>query len=922
MGIGMMGTFDVINKKLVIGAIAAVLFFGSIGFFEDAYAGNGPEPFCGVSSVIFTSFTICWTGGGDGSSWDDPENWADNFTGEARLPECGEIIEISGGAVVHLNIDFAVCGGWLEIFDGSELIIDAGNTLTEEGGERTILINCGSTLTVLGILDNFGTVDLFCDSSALTNSGQVINHENAAILISGIYSNDGPTTNDGFIHLLQEGFMTLDNGDVINNNGYILIDFGETLNNNDGGVINNFGSGIFFGIDNFGTVNNNEGGTINNDGDIINGDTGEWFDHGTFNNNGGGHLTNDFRFDVGGGTLNNEGMIVNEARLRNNDVEATINNEESGFISNNGRLFNSGTFNNDGIIENTRIITNDGVLNNNEGGSIDNDAGTINNNIPGIITNRDDIFNGGETINNFDTIINECEGEIIGDIPLENVDSITFNRSCNGPLYSISATDLSIFEIDPTDATEVSEFGIGVAEAGYGLATNPLTGKLWGLVGEPLNGQEASRGILTIDPIAETNSALIPTDRADLSDIAFDSSGTLFGITDEECCPGPNEASTTQLVEIDTLTGDTTDVCEINSEVRSEIPNTIGFNFADGFLYRAIGDVNEATFQKITDTSGEECVTVEQAERGDGEEDEGSNYQALTWGTEEEKFFAADADACCTLFDLILDGINSWAISFIGEFDGMGNHASHGLAFIPSEVLVASAPLSVGGGGDSHEPPTIGLNNKGMPIVKCGVMFDSTCFDITSKFHYEFELYEMMSGTHTISITTYCAQGVDKCSYVALAIMPYDEDMNNAIWKIELHKDHLGNLTPVIYDPEGFLGEVTITANVLGGKFWFVSFTIDFKNKDTDPMKFGIQVRDNKLGVQNTYLNEGVQFNDAHAYPYIETAFEAPLEVEPLCIGEDVFHRGNCAFDKVKEWATNNAEETMRQIMNNEHTYK
>jgi len=69
-------------------------------------------------------------------------------------------------------------------------------------------------------------------------------------------------------------------------------------------------------------------------------------------------------------------------------------------------------------------------------------------------------------------------------------------------------------------------------------------------------------------------------------------------------------------------------------------------------------------------------------------------------------------------------------------------------------------------------------------------------------------------------------------------------------------------------------------------------------------------------------LNEGVEFKDAHAYPYIETAFEAPLEVEPLCIGEDVYHRGNCAFDKVKEWATNNAEETMRQMLNNEYTYK
>ena len=85
---------------------------------------------------------------------------------------------------------------------------------------------------------------------------------------------------------------------------------------------------------------------------------------------------------------------------------------------------------------------------------------------------------------------------------------------------------------------------------------------------------------------------------------------------------------------------------------------------------------------------------------------------------------------------------------------------------------------------------------------------------------------------------------------------------------------------------------------------------------------FVLEVRDSEDGVQITILNEGIEIKDAHAYPYVETAFEAPLKVESLCIGEDVMHRHTCAFDKVKEWATNNAEETMRQILNNEYTYK
>ncbi len=222
-----------------------------------------------------------------------------------------------------------------------------------------------------------------------------------------------------------------------------------------------------------------------------------------------------------------------------------------------------------------------------------------------------------------------------------------------------------------------------------------------------------------------------------------------------------------------------------------------------------------------------------------------------------------------------------------------------------------------------HEPPTIGKNLAGTKqMVNNGLCINADCFTVTKKFHEEFKLYEMMSGTHTISITTFCAQGVEKCNYVAIGIMPYTDDMNNAKWKIELQKDHLGNLTPVITDPEGYLGEVTVTANIIGGKFWIVSFTIEFKNIGTDPMKVGVQVRDNKKGTRNFYFNEGIKFIDAHAYPSIETKFEAPLKVEPLCIGEDVFHRHNCAFDKVKDWATNNAEETLRQMQNNEYIYK
>ena len=87
-------------------------------------------------------------------------------------------------------------------------------------------------------------------------------------------------------------------------------------------------------------------------------------------------------------------------------------------------------------------------------------------------------------------------------------------------------------------------------------------------------------------------------------------------------------------------------------------------------------------------------------------------------------------------------------------------------------------------------------------------------------------------------------------------------------------------------------------------------------------MKFVVEVRDSKGGKQLTEMNEGIRIRDAHAYPYIETAFEKPLEIEPLCIGEDANDRYTCAFKKVRDWATKNAEETLKQMQNNEYTYK
>jgi len=225
-------------------------------------------------------------------------------------------------------------------------------------------------------------------------------------------------------------------------------------------------------------------------------------------------------------------------------------------------------------------------------------------------------------------------------------------------------------------------------------------------------------------------------------------------------------------------------------------------------------------------------------------------------------------------------------------------------------------------GSTTHEPPTIGKNLAGTKqMVNNGFCIDADCFTVTKLFHEEFKLYEMMSGTHTLSTLVYCAQGVEHCNYSAIGIMPYDKDMNDAVWKIEMKGNHLGEWTPVIFDPEGFLGEVTVTTQIISDKFLSVSYTIEFKNKQTPPMKVGVQLRDDKNGVRNFYFNEGVKFNDSDAYPYVETAFETPIKVEKLCINPQSHDRDSCGFELVRDWTQKKAQDLLIDMQNGNYIY-
>jgi len=248
----------------------------------------------------------------------------------------------------------------------------------------------------------------------------------------------------------------------------------------------------------------------------------------------------------------------------------------------------------------------------------------------------------------------------------------------------------------------------------------------------------------------------------------------------------------------------------------------------------------------------------------------------------------------------------------------------------PGDIDFFPAPRTATSGASGHEPPTIGKSLDGVrQVVDGGISIDDQTWTVTQGYHQEFELLQMLTSPHTISNVIHCAKGVLYCNYIAVGFMGLTDDFNNPVMTVSASKDHLGDWTIDWYDPDNYISDpgdatpadIVFVPQIIDNKLLGTSFTIDFNNKDTGQLKMGIQVRDSYNGVRNFYFNEGVEFKDADAYPKVETAYEQPIEVEPLCFGQNNPDRNSCQFSKIKDWATLNAEETLRQMMNNQHQY-
>lgn len=235
-------------------------------------------------------------------------------------------------------------------------------------------------------------------------------------------------------------------------------------------------------------------------------------------------------------------------------------------------------------------------------------------------------------------------------------------------LYSISRSDNVLRVIDPaTGATIAHDFLIELpltVSGGNGLALHPNGASLYALV-RTAGGFPTDRTLIEINPVAGTSSVIGNTgDR--FAGLAFDSNGTLYGVT------GDGAAIPEALYTLSLTDATATFVTSLGNGGDGE---AIAFNPDDGFLYHASGvddGVNPDTriFERIDLNS----LTVTNIPIS------GAAYSEITALVfSGNGFFSAD-----TLGPIFLSATEGGAFSSVGSMD----HVAKGLAFFWTPVLV------------------------------------------------------------------------------------------------------------------------------------------------------------------------------------------------------------------------------------------
>ncbi len=174
---------------------------------------------------------VSWDGGGDGSSWSDPDNWDND-----EVPQSGDDITIEDAEVV-VDINVVIAG--------------------------SLTLNDGTILAIEQSFDNSGYIE---------NNGQL------SVSEFGTFTNSG--TIDNYAGFEVDGFMTITSSGIFNNNENGSFDNNDQGTTHNHGEINNFEAinnyGIFINFSD-GTITiasgatlTDGGGSFTNDGSIVN----------------------------------------------------------------------------------------------------------------------------------------------------------------------------------------------------------------------------------------------------------------------------------------------------------------------------------------------------------------------------------------------------------------------------------------------------------------------------------------------------------------------------------------------------------------------------------------------------------------------------------------------------------------------------
>jgi len=248
----------------------------------------------------------------------------------------------------------------------------------------------------------------------------------------------------------------------------------------------------------------------------------------------------------------------------------------------------------------------------------------------------------------------------------------------------------------------------------------------------------------------------------------------------------------------------------------------------------------------------------------------------------------------------------------------------------PTESIIGS------GSSNAVQRPTLGILKNGAMAVNEGFCFtpgtnilQQYCMRVFDYFNHLPVQVVNQGDTYSITLTGYFPAGATRANYASVAIASPGGDHNSAEWLIELTKKGNSNAWEMaITDNENdpYLGEVTVTAQQVDGNIMTFTFNIQSLKPasigtldgNADPLENNkiilTEIRDSKGSSTRNIFNEGIYVNDIYAYPKIETSYEPPIEIEPLCLNENPNKRYTCAFDKVKQWTIKNAEKALFEI--------